>query len=768
MLHPLYHNVGTRVRLPEAADHMGLRSDEFEVTGCFAGGMGICLRLWHLDSEQDIGLKSPRPEFVANEHTSARFVEELRVWLAASASSGVVEALAVFQLNHMPVVISRWLAGGDWTSTMATMSAELCWINLVRVARTLDWAVSRIGVAHRDLKPANILLDEKCLAHVSDWGLAKPIQTVLHELGTTSATKYQRVSDIHATQQGTFVGTVLYAAPEQIMGSGRVDHRADIYSLGCIMYELETGSPPFSGTDAIDIARKHLSQPVPEIRSRVESRRLGSPEIIFRCLQKDPARRFESHSDLVEALESAAKQRRIDLGRAAIATRYKRKVIGQPSAYGQRSDATTLPASWSAGDEDVTAALNEADNLIGLGRFTDARTLLEPFYLPDLASGDDWEVMHAVGCNLAYCLSQVEDDQEQALEIFEDLSSLRGKPPNFYINFSLALLRAQRPVDALNVCRRGMRYFPNDPALLGNLAIALLNAGKHSEAAEVCLKRLAIRRDVHTLEESAVALCRIAKGLKWKDLPTAVTYARLAIELATEGIALNPKYPSLFLARANAYRFFNRTDLAAADYKTAIELPCHRTLREIALQRLIETLENEKSYGSAFSLIDKWSAHVTSAAIRQDIDAVKMRMLFEQLAAGREQKMQDPVTQEILDFFRMASTATGTRKYPAELARVEDWIGRRSEAVEILHAKLTEFPEDVETMESFIRILVSQGDFQSAATWAKRLIELAPYKAEGADLAAVIALRTGNADASAKFKAIADRAFSAEAELLVL
>src|SRR5450755_4400018 len=103
MLHPLYFDVGSRVRLPEAADHLGLRGDEFEVTGCFAGGMGVCLQLRHCDTGHEFGLKSPRPEFVANELALARFLEELRVWLAASASSGVVEALAVFRLNHMPV-----------------------------------------------------------------------------------------------------------------------------------------------------------------------------------------------------------------------------------------------------------------------------------------------------------------------------------------------------------------------------------------------------------------------------------------------------------------------------------------------------------------------------------------------------------------------------------------------------------------------------------------------------------------------------------------
>lgn len=766
MLHPLYFAVGSRVRLPEAADHLGLRVDEFEVAGCFAGGMGVCLHLCHRDTGQEFGLKSPRPEFVANELALARFLEELRVWLAASASSGVVEALAVFRLNHMPVVISRWLKGGDWTNTMATMSAQSCWVNLLRVARTLDWAVASLGVAHRDLKPANILLDEEGLAYVSDWGLAKPIETTLQELGTGSIVKYQRFSASHQTQHGTFVGTVLYAAPEQIMGSGSVDHRADIYSLGCIMYELETGSPPFLGTDAMDIAKKHLSQPVPSIGGSAGSARLGIPEIIFRCLAKDPAFRFQAHSDLADALESTAKQRQIELGSTAISMRYKSSLLRHPGAYLRESEQSSPQVGWASAEEDITAALGEADNLMGLGRVEDARAILERFYIADAGSAEAWEMMHAIGCNLAYCLSQLEDDQEQALRIFDQLSPLRDKPPNFYINFALALLRAKRPAEALQVCRRGVRYFPHDPDLLGNFSIALLKTGEDSEAAEVCLRRLAIRRDIHSLEESAVTLCRIAANLKWKDLPTAATYGRLAIELATEGIALNPKFPSLFFARGNAYRFFNRTDLASADYKTAIEIPWHHTMREIALQRLVETLEKEKLCESALSLIDKWSSHVLSDEIRQDIEAVKMRMLFAQLLADTGQNDHYAAGKEIIDFFRSATTEAGTPKYPDEQARVEDWIGRRGEAVQILNTALTETPEHLEVMETLIRVLIGETDYQAAAVWAKRLIEAAPYKAEGHDLAAEIANRTGNRRAADQFRVEAERLFALEQQLL--
>src|SRR5262249_35459872 len=148
--------------------------------------------------------------------TSARFVEELRVWLAASACTGVAEALTVFRLNEMPAVVSRWLEGGDWTKAMSEMPSELSLLNLLRIVRTLEWVAANLCVIHRDLKPSNILLDTQQLAYVSDWGLAKAVDTCLRKSELTSAGKYERSSKVADTEQGTMVGTILYAAPEQI------------------------------------------------------------------------------------------------------------------------------------------------------------------------------------------------------------------------------------------------------------------------------------------------------------------------------------------------------------------------------------------------------------------------------------------------------------------------------------------------------------------------------------------------------------------------
>jgi len=759
------------VRLPEVADQLGLKQDTFEVLGCFAGGMGMCLRLRALEGGAEFALKSPLPELVSDANSTARFVEELRVWLAASACTGVAEALAVIKINEMPAVVGTWLEGGDWTKTIKSTPPQVCLTNLLRIVRTLDWVRENLGVIHRDLKPANILLDNQQLAHVADWGLARPVSKLFSDLHLGNPGRYARPAEIHETRLGAFVGTVLYAAPEQIIGSATVDHRADIYSLGCIMFELETGAPPFLGEDVAEIAAKHLRVAVPKIGGLLRSTKLGIEKIIARCLEKDPNARYPTYYELAQALAEVAKRQRLDVSKSAIATRYRRNVPGRgypallPENAIRSPDGAFAVVEW----EDIAPLFDEADNLIGLGRFTDGAKILERFYVPEaVADRSEWDRMHFTGCNLAYCLSSIEANQEKALRIFEQLSPLRGKPVNFYINFSLALLRAHRGEDALNVCQRGVRYYPDDPDLIGNLAIALLHTDHKSEAAEACLKRLSIRRDLHSLEESAVTLQSIAGDLKFADLPSAAKYAQLALELANEGLMLKPDHAPLLLSRGRTYRFFNRGELAAGDYKAVSECPCHRTIKETALLQFAGILEEDKLYDSALSFVEKWKPHIASLEIAQDIEAIKMRIVCHQFMLGKIQNGHRAVVPEVVEFFRSTTGVHDAPKYPVDFAKVEEWLGKSSEAMSILEAALKTKPDNLDAIQTLTQILLNSGHQKEAEAWAQQLIQIAPWKAEAYDLAALVARRVGDEQAAAAFKSEGDRIFNLESELLTL
>ncbi|HJU65010.1 MAG TPA: protein kinase, partial [Gemmatimonadaceae bacterium] len=161
------------------------------------------------------------------------------------------------------------------------------------VARALAYAHER-GVVHRDIKPDNVLLSGGT-AVVTDFGIAKAISAAREPSASSTL-----------TQLGTSLGTPAYMAPEQAAGDPEIDHRADIYALGCTAYELLAGHSPFSARSPQRMLAAHLT----EQPRHIAEVRAGTPaplaELVMRCLAKDPAERPQSASEVVHALEGVA------------------------------------------------------------------------------------------------------------------------------------------------------------------------------------------------------------------------------------------------------------------------------------------------------------------------------------------------------------------------------------------------------------------------------------------------------------------------------
>jgi TolB-like protein len=223
-------------------------------------------------------------------------------------------------------------------------------------------AAHRKGVTHRDLKPDNVMIGDDGRVRVLDFGLAK-----LRQAGDDGELIYDAptVEQVSLTRAGAVLGTVPYMSPEQVKGLA-VDPRSDVFSLGCVLYEMAVGAPPFAGPTAADL----MSAILRDAPAPVCPQNVALPEqidaIIGRCLAKEPAERYatacELHGDLA-ALRGAGASERTAVGeRAGAAT----------AAASARSSASTLPARPSLAIMPfVNLGGDPADDAFALGLWTD-------------------------------------------------------------------------------------------------------------------------------------------------------------------------------------------------------------------------------------------------------------------------------------------------------------------------------------------------------------------------------------------------------------
>lgn len=155
-----------------------------------------------------------------------------------------------------------------------------------KVAGALDFA-HRNGVVHRDVKPGNIMISPVGEVKVADFGIAQALSA-----GDRSS----------LTQTGAVMGTATYFSPEQAQGQA-VDPRSDLYSLGCVLFEILTGTPPFSGDSPVAIAYKHVQEPVPSMASRGATVPADLEAIDATLLNKDPDHRYDTAAELERDLQ---------------------------------------------------------------------------------------------------------------------------------------------------------------------------------------------------------------------------------------------------------------------------------------------------------------------------------------------------------------------------------------------------------------------------------------------------------------------------------
>lgn len=765
MLHSQYLREGVSVEIPELTGYVPKGGSTFNVMGVFAGGMGICVHLRHAHSGTEYALKGVRPDHIGSQATVDRFCDELQVWLSASACNLVAEAIAVVRINEAPCVLAKWMPKGDLAHALPGLDKAEKIETLLRLVRGLSWVLNNLGVIHRDLKPPNILLDREGLAYVADWGLARPIGLEMERV--RESLNGQSVDRPDRTQAGSFLGTVTYAAPEQIMGAADIDHRADIYAIGCMMYEFETGSPPFLGKTVDEIARRHVVEPPKKLGGWFKKTDLGLERVIARCLEKKPQDRFSTYEELEVALLEVASRHGARMNRCALSLRYERTVLGK--GHIDQDEMLRREAINAVGEfvvveaEAVEPFLEEASNLMAMSRYVEAEALLRPHaHNFQTNGGRSWLPTDSITLNYALCLLKIRRFSD-ADRLLNELERIGVKPSEFYVNMSLAHLGSNRWKEAIAVCKQGLLVFPRDPDIQGNLTLAQLNIGDIDEAAESAIKRIRLRRDIHALGEGADILLRQSMTKRNTDLPTAIDIAKIAYDLLIEAIQLNPRHYPLQLIQIQIRRF-------AYDERAVLTLAqgmidsdsCPLIYRQLAFTEMVEKLSEGKSYQSALDLIQ-----LSKQGNTERLLAVKMRTLARHCMIGKEtQDGKRVVIPEVREYF-LTKSESGQYCDPVMAAEILEWMEDSESAMKTLDHYLSENPTDWEGIKLLAMIYARQDYYNRAVEIAQLLPKRAPWRAESYDVLSYAAGKAGRQDVADAAKKKGDEIFAKEDVLYV-
>ncbi|HUS27983.1 MAG TPA: serine/threonine-protein kinase [Kofleriaceae bacterium] len=264
-----------------------------------AGGMGTVYLGEHILLGRRAAIKTLMPALSSHHEIVDRFFNEAKA-ISAISDPGVVQIFDFgYHVDGTAYIVMEMLEG-ESLSTRLERLHQLTIGDALRIARQITASLASahaLGIVHRDLKPGNVFIIRDAEAQsgertkILDFGICK--------LGDGAS------EDGSVTQTGQMLGTPVYMSPEQCRGAGKVDHRTDIYSVGCALYHMLTGQPPFNCESVGEFIAAHLKEDAatpseidPTIPPSVDA-------LVMRCLAKDPANRFQSMKELHGAIERA-------------------------------------------------------------------------------------------------------------------------------------------------------------------------------------------------------------------------------------------------------------------------------------------------------------------------------------------------------------------------------------------------------------------------------------------------------------------------------
>lgn len=536
------------------------------------GGMGHVYLGFDLHGNP-IALKTLRQDYSLNVDAQQSFKDEIRIWVSLDKHQNIVRCFGIQILDGYPFIMMEWVIGDEGRGMnlrdrirVFPLDTQSAMDFVIDICRGLVHAQEKVpGIVHCDLKPENILIARGGIAKITDFGLASDGET-----------------------RGNVSGTPHYMAPEQWTGQ-QLDGRTDIYAVGCIFFELLTGSTPFAFVSISDLRNHHFSSPIPFISDYQQVPR-SLQKVVERCMAKDLKDRYQNARDLLRDLEdiyiNLFNKRPKPLLVNTRLTAYE--LLNKALAYYtvQRVDEAlnTLNLAILSSDDFLLAFVFRSDMYIGLGKFDLALADAERAIKIDPLSALGYLARAAVCLNFPNGNVNLLDDIHRAFE-------LDAHNPFGYVVRSQYFIYLYKHQEALSDIQKAEQYIPR------HWLIYLIRA-----QINVFLQRLDLARK--DLQE-----CKA----QWQYIPLNIrsdilaTNAEIYIALGQYDLALQEVNQALqqimhfkyLLTRARILSALHKNDEALDDVNFAIKLfpdvaisYVNRAAIEIELRKPKDALED--------------------------------------------------------------------------------------------------------------------------------------------------------------------------------
>jgi serine/threonine protein kinase/Tfp pilus assembly protein PilF len=254
------------------------------------GGMATVYKAYHPQLDRFVAIKMMQPTFVIESNFRTRFEREARI-VGGLEHPHILPVYDFAEYEGQPYLVMKLIEGSSLKTVLSQgpLEPDDLMMVLPPIASALDYAHHQ-GVLHRDIKPSNILIDQRATPYLTDFGLARASH---------------QINDNNMISQDMFIGTPYYVSPEQGMGERDLTAQSDLYSLGVVLYELLTGRVPFDSGSTFAVIHDHIYRPLPMPSSINPALTPAIELVLMKALAKHPSERYDSATEMVNALRDA-------------------------------------------------------------------------------------------------------------------------------------------------------------------------------------------------------------------------------------------------------------------------------------------------------------------------------------------------------------------------------------------------------------------------------------------------------------------------------